>query len=107
MPGPILHQGAGVNCAHGGTAQPAGTYPRVLVGTLPVRVQPFPELVAGCALPPPPVANGPCVSASWVTASVRVLAGGMPVVLADSLSLTAPSGTPLLVVSSQQQVVAT
>ncbi|MFJ3789663.1 hypothetical protein [Kitasatospora sp. NPDC090091] len=107
MPGPILHQGAVVQCAHGGRAVPASTYPRVLVNNLPVCVQQVQHLVAGCPLPPPPAANGPCVTAAWTTGSLRVLAGGvMPLVLLDSRATAAPSGTPLVAVSAQQRVVA-
>jgi hypothetical protein len=107
VPGPILHLGATVQCAHGGRATPPSTFPRVLVNSMPVAVQPIPWVVAGCALPPPPAANGPCVTASWVTASLRVLAGGTPVLLLDSQAITVPSGTPLLPVSAQTRVVAT
>ncbi|MFF2043757.1 hypothetical protein ACFVVX_25385 [Kitasatospora sp. NPDC058170] len=108
MPGPVLHEGAVVQCAHGGRAAPPSSYPRVLVGGLPVCVQQVPHLVAGCPLPPPPAANGPCVTAPWTTGSLRVsVGGGLPLVLFDSRATAVPSGAPLLVVSSQQRVVAT
>jgi len=108
MPGQILHQGAVVQCAHGGRAVPPSTYPRVLVSNMPVCVQQVPHLVAGCALPPPPAANGPCVTAAWMSGSLRVRAGGvMPLVLFDSRATAAPSGTPLFAVSTQQRVIAT
>ncbi|WP_326751205.1 DUF4280 domain-containing protein [Streptomyces hirsutus] len=106
MPGPILHQGATVQCPHGGRAEPSSAFTRVLVGGLPVTVQPVPYLVTGCALAPPPAANGPCATAAWSTASLRVLAGGAPVLLADSRATTVPSGTPLAVAAVQQRVVA-
>ena len=35
MPGPLLHVGASVLCAHGGTATPTAPNPRVLVGGQP------------------------------------------------------------------------
>lgn len=108
MPGQILHQGAVVQCPHGGRATPPSTYPRVLVSNLPVCVQQVTWLVAGCALPPPPAANGPCVSAGWLSGSLRVrVGGGMPLLLLDSQAMTVPSATPLLVASAQQRVVAT
>jgi hypothetical protein len=108
MPGPILHQGATVQCLHAGRATPPSTYPRVLVSGMPVAVQQMPHVVAGCTLPPPPAANGPCVTAPWVTASLRVLAGGvMPVLVFDSQAVAVPSGAPLLSLTAQTRAVAT
>ena len=104
MPGFILHQGATVLCSHAGQAQPTTVNPRVLVGGQPVVTMPTPYVVAGCTLPPPPAANGPCVTAQWITSATRVLAGGVPVLLQDSQSLCAPTGTPLLVVMTQVRV---
>ncbi len=79
--------------------------PRVLVNGQPVVPFTSPYLVAGCALPPPPAANGPCVTAQYVTSSTRVLVNGTPVLLLDSLSICAPTGTPLLPVVTQTRVV--
>ncbi|MFB7614936.1 hypothetical protein [Kitasatospora sp. NPDC056181] len=106
MPGAILHQGAVVQCPHGGRANPPSADPRVCVGGLPVWLQPVPALVVGCALPPPPAANGPCVTAPWSTGSLRVHADGVPLLLLDSQATTVPSGTPLIPVSAQQRVIA-
>ena len=69
--------------------------------------QPTPYLVAGCTLPPPTAANGPCVTAQWVTGAVRVLAGGTPVLLATSQAICAPTGTPLIVSATQTRVLGT
>jgi hypothetical protein len=107
MPGFVLHQGATVLCAHAGQATPTSPNPRVLVSGMPVVNQPAPWLVAGCAFPPPPAGNGPCVTAQFVTGSVRVLAGGLPLLLVDSQAVCAPTGTPVLPVASQTRVVAT
>jgi len=63
MPGLMLHQGATVLCLHGGQAQPTAPNPRVKVGGQPMVVQTTLYTVAGCTLPPPPTANGPCVTA--------------------------------------------
>ncbi|MDH5178850.1 MAG: hypothetical protein OEZ39_05690 [Gammaproteobacteria bacterium] len=104
MPGFILHQGATVLCAHAGQAQPTVTDLRVKVGGQPVVTQPGPWTIAGCTLPPPPAANGPCVTASWVSAAVRVKASGMPVLLQDSQAVCTPTGTPLNVVVTQFRV---
>lgn len=107
MPGPILHLGATVMCSHGGQATPSAPVPRVLVSGQPVATLPAPWLVAGCALPPPIAANGPCITGQFMTSAVRVLALGQPVLLMDSQSICAPTGTPLLPVVAQFRVVAT
>lgn len=104
MPGYLLHVGATVLCTHGGQAQATSPNPRVSVGGQPIVTQPAPYVVAGCAFPPPPVANGPCVTAQWVSAAVRVKAGGMPVLLQDSQAICAPTGTPLNIVVTQVRV---
>ena len=102
MPGPLLHVGATVLCAHAGQAQPTSPFPRVTVSGQPVVTQVAPFVVAGC--PFPPASGGPCATAQWVTGAVRVKAGGMPVLLQDSQAVCAPTGTPLTVVMAQPRV---
>ncbi len=104
MPGYVLHAGATVTCLHAGQAQPAASFPRVKVGGQPVTVQSSVYQVAGCTLPPPPAANGPCVTANWVTAALRVRAGGTPVLLQDSTAVCVPTGTGLIVAAVQPRV---
>ncbi len=104
MPGFLLHVGATVLCAHGGQAQPTAPNPRVLVGGQPTVTMAAPYVVAGCTLPPPAAANGPCVTAQWVTAATRVTANGQPLLLIDSQALCAPTGTPLTVAATQTRV---
>ena len=104
MPGFLLHMGATVLCMHAGQAQPTVTTPRVKVGGQPIVTQPSTYTVAGCTLPPPPTANGPCVTAQWVTAATRVRASGQPVLLQDSQAICAPTGAPLNVVVTQTRV---
>ena len=104
MPGYLLHVGAQVKCAHGGQAQPMVPTPNVRVSNQAIVTMSSPYTVAGCAMPPPPAANGPCVSAQWLVAATRVTAGGQPVLLLDSQALCAPTGTPLVVASSQMRV---
>ena len=107
MPGFILHQGAAVLCSHAGQAQPTLLNPRVTLSGMAAVPLPSPHVVAGCALPPPPAANGPCVTAQYLVGSVRVTSMGQPFVLFDSQSLCAPTGTPLLPpVSCQVRVTA-
>ena len=104
MPGPILHLGATLTCSHGGQATPLAPFPRVLVGGQPVVTQTSPWAIAGCGFVPPG-GNGPCVTGSFVVAATRVFAGGEPVVLMDSVSVCAPTGTPMLPVQVQTRVI--
>ena len=99
----LLHQGATVICAHGGQAMPTVPQPRVRVAGQMVVTQAAPWTIAGCAFVPPG-GNGPCVTAQWVTASLRVRVGGVPVLLQDSQALCAPTGTPLTVLVTQVRV---
>ncbi len=101
MPGFLLHVGATVLCSHAGQATPSVPNPRVTVGGQPTVTFTAPYMVAGCTLPPPPGANGPCVSAQWVTAATRVTSNGQPLLLFDSQAVCAPSGFPLAVVVTQ------
>lgn len=107
MPGFLLHLGATVQCSHVGQATPAVTNPRVLVSGQPVVLLTSPYVVAGCTLPPPPAANGPCVTAQFVTAATRITSNGQPLLLQDSQAICAPTGTPLLVILTQTRVVGT
>lgn len=106
MPGFLVHVGAQVMCAHGGQAQPTVPNPRVVVSGQPTVTIVPPYAVAGCALPPPPAANGPCVTATWLTGSTRVLSLGQPLVVQSSTSICAPTGTPLLIAVTQTRVFA-
>jgi uncharacterized Zn-binding protein involved in type VI secretion len=107
MPGFILHVGATVLCSHGGQAQPSSVSPRVTVSGQPIVTQTAPYVVAGCALPPPPTTNGPCVTAQWITAATRVTSMGIPVLVLSSKAICAPTGTPLIISATQTRVSAT
>jgi hypothetical protein len=104
MPGFLLHLGATVMCSHGGQAQPTVVSPRVMVSGQPVVTLSAPYVVAGCALPPPIAANGPCVTAQFVMGATRVLVDGLPVLLMDSQAICVPTGTPLIVAVTQPRV---
>jgi hypothetical protein len=101
--GTILHSGATVMCMHGGQAMPTAPNPRVMVGGQPVATQTAPWTVAGC-----PFMTGtnpmPCVTAQFVTGSLRVTAGGAPLLLSDSQAVCAPNGTGVNVVVTQVRV---
>jgi hypothetical protein len=103
MPGFLLHQGATVICLHAGQAQPTAPNPRVLVSGQPIVTQPAPYVVAGC---PFNVAGAPvpCVTGQWITGAIRVMAGGLPMLLQDSQAICVPNGTPLNIVVTQVRV---
>lgn len=107
MPGFLLHVGATVLCSHGGQAQPTVPNPRVTVSGQPVTTIAGPYVVAGCALPPPIAANGPCVTGQFLTGTTRALATGQPILLLTSQSICAPTGTPLMPVMAQTRVMGT
>src|SRR5688572_20137911 len=107
MPGLILHLGATVMCSHAGQATPAVSVPRVLVSGQPVVVAGTPYLIAGCPFPPPPAANGPCITGQFTTPATRVFVNGVPVLINASPSVCAPTGTPMIPAVVQTRVVAT
>lgn len=102
MPGFVLHAGATVMCMHGGQAQPTAPFPRVTLGGQPVVTQTAPYVIAACALTGTP--NPPCVTAQWVSAATRVMAGGAPLLLQDSQAVCTASGTGLNIVVTQLRV---
>lgn len=91
-------------CAHAGQATPTMPNPRVLVSGQPTVTLSSMYAVAGCTLPPPPGANGPCVTAQYVTSAVRVLSNGVPLLLIDSQAVCVPTGTPLIASVTQTRV---
>ena len=104
MPGFLVHVGAQVLCSHAGQATPTAPNPRVTVSGQPTVLITAPYVVAGCTLPPPNVANGPCVTAQWVTGTTRVLSNGQPLVVQSSQAVCTPTGTPLLISATQARV---
>jgi hypothetical protein len=105
MPGTLLHLGATVLCKHGGPAQPASTSQRVTVAGQPIALMPIPYTVPTC--PQAAIGAPACLTAQWVTAATRVTSEGQPVVLSDSQSICAPTGTPLQIAQTQTRVTAT
>jgi hypothetical protein len=105
MPGPLLHVGATVLCAHGGTATPTVPNPRVQVGGQPTVTMTAPYVIAGC-----PFNTGspvPCVTAQWVTAATRVFSSGQPLLLMDSQAVCAPNATPVAITVTQTRALGT
>jgi hypothetical protein len=107
MPDPVVTQGSSVLCAHGGQASPAAPAPRVRAAGQPVVTTASPMLIAGCAFPPPPAGNGPCISGQWLTGATRVTASGVPLVVSAATSVCTPTGTPMTVAGTQTRVSAT
>ena len=103
MPGYLLHQGATVLCLHGGQAQASAPNLRVKVAGQAVVTQSAPHSVTGC---PFNVSSSPspCVTAQWVTAALRIKAGGMPVLLQDSQATCVPNGTGVNIINTQMRV---
>ncbi len=107
MPGPLLHVGATVLCAHAGQAQPTVPNPRVLVSGQPTVLMTCTYVIAGCTMPPPTAGNGPCVSAQWITGATRITSNGQPLLLMDSQAVCTPTGTPLIPTVVQVRVTGT
>lgn len=107
MPGFLLHVGATVLCSHAGQAEATTPNPRVTVSGQPTIAMTAPFVVAGCAFPPPPAGNGPCISAQFMTAATRITSNGQPLLLLDSQALCVPTGTPLLITVTQTRVTGT
>lgn len=105
MPGPILHMGAVVTCAHGGQAMPTVPSSAVFVSGMPIATITAPYAIAGCPFVPP--APGPCVTGQWLLGSTQVFSEGQPVAIMTGVSICTPTGTPLLPISAQTQVIAT
>jgi hypothetical protein len=101
MPGFLLHAGAQVQCLHAGNAQPTAMNNRVLVGGQPTVLMSTQYSIAGCTLPPPSQANGPCVTAQWTTAATRLTSGGQPLLLQDSQATCVNPGTGLSILATQ------
>jgi hypothetical protein len=104
MPGFLLSVFSQVQCLHAGQAKPTVPNPRVLVNGQPTVLLTSPYIVAGCTLPPPPAANGPCITAQFTVGTVRVLSSGQPLLVQSSQAVCAPTGTPLLIVATQPRV---
>jgi uncharacterized Zn-binding protein involved in type VI secretion len=100
----LIQQGATVLCSHSGQAMPTATNAQVTINGQPTVTTTAPWQVAGCPLIPPPLP--PCITAQWVTGTTRVTSNGQPLVVMSGQAICAPTGTPLLPVSTQTRVTA-
>jgi hypothetical protein len=99
-----MHVGATAICPHGGQVSIASTNTRVLVGRQPVATQSDTFNVAGCAFTVPPGKPQPCVMVKWLVAATRIMVGGKPAVLQNSVGLCQsaeqiPQGPPNVVMT--------
>jgi len=106
MPGFLVHVGAQVTCSHAGQAKPTVPNLRVTVSGQPTVLITSPYMIAGCTFPPPPAANGPCVSGQFLSGTLRVLSMGQPLVVLSSQGPCVPTGTPLLAIVAQLRATA-
>lgn len=104
MSAPLLHQGASVQCLHAGQAEPSTVSQRVKVSGQAIVLQSYNHTISGCSLPV--IAGGPCVTAQWVSAATRVTSEGVPVLLQNSQAVCTPTGTGLLIMSTQTRATA-
>ena len=108
MPGLLLHVGATAICPHGGQVSIIPSNTRVIAGNQPVATLGDTFLVAGCAFTVPGPKPQPCVKVQWLVPASRVLAGGQPVILQNSVGLCQsaeqiPQGPPN-VIATQMRV---
>jgi hypothetical protein len=114
MPGPVVHVNAGITCPHAGMATIIPSQARVLVSGQPVATIASQTLIAGCPFTVPAGPGPkpqPCLTARWLTGTVRVLVSGQPALVQSSsgLCLSAeqiPGGPPIISVV-QPRVIAT
>jgi hypothetical protein len=104
MAGFLIQAGATVTCSHGGQAMATVPNPLVTILGQPTALLSGPWVIAGCPLVPPPLP--PCVSAQWVTGTVRVTSTGQPLVVQSGQAVSIPNGTPLIPVAMQASVTA-
>ena len=102
MGAPIITTQSTVMCGHGGVATHIPSQVRVRAAGSPVAVVADQHVVAGCPLVPP--GPPPCLVLAWTVPALRVMAGGVPVLVQSSV----PIGTgPGIVIAVQPRVLAT
>ena len=98
----LLHDSATVLCLHTGQATPMQTNKRVKVSGQPIVTRANIYNIKGCKLPTQ--SGGPDLTAAWTSASTRIKAGGVPVLLKNSQAKCAPTGTTLNIITTQTRV---
>lgn len=96
----ILHVGLTAMCPHGsGQVSVVQSVTNVKVGGNPVAVKSDTFTIAGCVFTVPPAKPQPCMEIQWITAALKVKAGGTAVLLKTSSGLCQsadkiPAGPP-------------
>jgi len=105
MPGFLLHDGATVQCAHGGRGKPIATNPKVSVSKQQTVFLSMQWSISGCANPPS--AGGPCTMGTFTVGTTRVTSNSQPLAIFGGTGTCIPTGVPLLTISSQTKVTGT
>jgi len=107
MPGLLLNMMAQITCSHAGKGQVVTPNPRVMLSGSPAPMIASPYVVAGCAMPPPPLGNGPDATGMWIPVSgtTRVTSMGQPLVVQSSQSTCLITGAPGIIVEAGQMKV--
>src|SRR2546428_12906895 len=98
----LLHDQAQVQCIHSGNAKPMQTVLNVKVSGKAIVAQTSIYNIQGCKLPTQ--SGGPDLTAAWTSAATRIKAKGMPVLLKNSQSKCVPTGSALVIISTQTRV---
>jgi hypothetical protein len=97
MPGPILHTGAVVTCAHGGQAIPTVPSPCVFVSYQACHHRHHRRSLYCRGLRLRAARRKwPCVTSQWVVGAVQVMSQGQPVAIMTGAAVCVPTGTPLI-----------
>lgn len=102
---PILTSASTVMCPHGGQALLTTSNSEATIEGAPALLQTDIHPIVGC--PFTPAAYMPCLTIRWVTGATQTKAGGVPVLLQNSVGLClnaaqVPQGTALVVQVQQQ-----
>lgn len=103
MASPLITAEDQTTCTHDGQAKPTTVESKVCILGQPIVVLSATYTVSGC-----PASNpGPCATGKWMKGAQRILANGVPVVLANSPSISPQTGFPLKLQKTQSRVLGT
>ncbi|WP_418276918.1 hypothetical protein ACNHYB_03100 [Isoptericola jiangsuensis] len=104
MPGHLLTTAAVVTCAHQGQARTGGPAARVRLGGDTAVLLAPPWTISGCTFPPPNAGNGPCVTGTFTSGTLRVTSMRQPLAIQQAPGQCVPTGTPMTVSTTQTRV---
>lgn len=104
MPGFLMQVGTTAICPHGGQMSIITTNTKVLLGGQPATTMSDTFLIGGCAFTIPPGKPQPCVLVKWMTPASRIMIGGKPAILQNSVGLCQsveqiPQGPPNVIMT--------